>query len=295
MAKSKEQNYNPYDKEEEIINLLAKGFYKPLSNQEKESIGEYYINYAPRKLYKYRWDLQERDLQALTMNRMWFSNCKLFNDPFECTSNTNYARLIDKLLKGNTEVGKNYISLSKLEQISLQKNLIKQEENNISIIENFKDEIVVSCLSERNDSTLMWGHYGNSHKGYCVEYDILDLSRETNKTYIPVKYSNKMPELKGFEAFDIPKYILELVRTKAEDWNYEQEWRCVQDKVACGARWCDDGALLDVSAPTAVYLGCRADNLVDPFKEVCSGILKIPLYQMKIKNGEYTLFSNRII
>ena len=35
-----------------------------------------------------------------------------------------------------------------------------------------------ACFSEVNDSLLMWGHYGNSNKGYCLEYDTNDLFLE---------------------------------------------------------------------------------------------------------------------
>lgn len=30
---------------------------------------------------------------------------------------------------------------------------------------------LVACFSETNVSSLMWGHYADSHKGYCLEYD----------------------------------------------------------------------------------------------------------------------------
>uniref|UniRef100_UPI0020CD2CC1 DUF2971 domain-containing protein n=1 Tax=Vibrio cholerae TaxID=666 RepID=UPI0020CD2CC1 len=29
----------------------------------------------------------------------------------------------------------------------------------------------ILCLSAKEDSLLMWSHYGNSHKGYVIEFD----------------------------------------------------------------------------------------------------------------------------
>jgi len=299
MGKSKKDKsnskYSP-NKELEIINLIAEGLDTQLTDEEYDVIGEYYVNQAPRKLYKYRSGLEDRDIQALISNKMWFSTCKMFNDPFECTPNTNYFQLIDKLLRENEEVKQGYIGLSKLEQVTLIKKFLEEQKNtNIMDIENFKNGIAVSCLSSRKDSILMWGHYANSHKGICIEYDILELAEKTRKTYIPVKYSNEMPHMTGLGEHDVYRYILELIRTKAKDWEYECEWRCVQDEAACGNNWTNEGALLDVSPATAIYLGSGANELVEPLKEICSHTLHIPLYQMKVGKEEYKLIPERIL
>ena len=35
-----------------------------------------------------------------------------------------------------------------------------------------EDMAYMSCFSEDNDNLLMWAHYGDNHRGICVEYDI---------------------------------------------------------------------------------------------------------------------------
>ena len=30
----------------------------------------------------------------------------------------------------------------------------------------------IACFSEQNSSTLMWGHYADCHKGFCLEYQL---------------------------------------------------------------------------------------------------------------------------
>ena len=29
----------------------------------------------------------------------------------------------------------------------------------------------IACFTESNDNSAMWGHYADSHRGFCIEYD----------------------------------------------------------------------------------------------------------------------------
>ncbi len=39
-------------------------------------------------------------------------------------------------------------------------------------LEFIQDSMNVSSFCEENDQFLMWSHYSNSHRGFCIEYDI---------------------------------------------------------------------------------------------------------------------------
>ncbi len=42
-----------------------------------------------------------------------------------------------------------------------------------------KDEFKsIACLTETEDSLLMWSHYANNHCGMCVEYDLLSINEQ---------------------------------------------------------------------------------------------------------------------
>lgn len=86
----------------------------------------------------------------------------------------------------------------------------------------------VSCFSEDNDNMLMWSHYGDGHKGFCLEFDT---SYDPFTKMFPVSYSKEIPEidmdqflngsadnLQGISANLLHKYI---------DWKYEKEWRII--------------------------------------------------------------------
>lgn len=116
----------------------------------------------------------------------------------------------------------------------------------------------IACFSEKNDSTLMWGHYADCHRGFCLEYDFKSVLGECkyccknikgcnnfmlNFSIAPVTYSdirfdataylssvlqnylckaNQIPiELDCEDTLIISKCLL----IKSMDWSYENEWR----------------------------------------------------------------------
>ena len=164
----------------------------------------------------------------------------------------------------------------------------------IELLEGMRQNISISCLSERNDSILMWGHYANMHKGICVAYSVLEMT-DREKTFVSVNYSDRLPVLIEYSEHGITRLFLESLRTKASDWEYEKEWRCIQDKAACGESWRRNGALLDVSSPKAIYLGCRSSvTQVEQMKRICFDLLEIPLYMMEQSKTEFTLLPKEI-
>lgn len=104
----------------------------------------------------------------------------------------------------------------------------------------------------------MWAHYGNNHKGICIEIDI-DLLPKTNITNDFVHYNDSFHvnsfknELEIFEEKKIiNEYIVEnteqLFFKKECDWKIEQEYRFISNS----------HDYLDITnAITAVYLGVR--------------------------------------
>lgn len=90
--------------------------------------------------------------------------------------------------------------------------------------------IGVLCLSSRFNSTLMWSHYANQHRGVCVEYDVSGL---TSQSLHKVSYGESRKVL----ASQIRDWVLREDRvarqavdkacllTKSREWKYESEWR----------------------------------------------------------------------
>jgi hypothetical protein len=81
----------------------------------------------------------------------------------------------------------------------------------------------VLCMSKSWESPLMWAHYGDSHKGMVLGFDV------SGEAYQEVEYISERPTLlsMGLNTLDdiTPDDIRRLMRMKAEGWAYEKEFR----------------------------------------------------------------------
>jgi len=278
----------------EVMEIVIKRLLgQQLSKEDSETVGRYYVLQVPSKMYRYRPYRPDdnREIEAIINNNIWFSALSEFNDPFE----SYYTLDVKSLISLDTDIKNIMGSLSLIQQQTLIEEVLEDidyDKLHREIVSNY----TVACFSEKNDSLLMWGHYSSGHRGICIEYDTMDLAYNKGKVIIPVNYSNNIPRIKNKDNASIMRFILQLLRTKCTDWKYECEWRCIQDKGACGKAWEAKGALLDSSLPTAIYVGCKAaDEFIDTLVKTCTDTLKIPLYKMMQSKREYKLIPERIV
>ena len=126
-----------------------------------------------------------RDMESVIKDELYASRFDQLNDPFEAMATQSFGEAI-QLLK---EVG------------SDQYGTIQELTHKII---GFRERAGVYSLSKSQcgfpDSELMWAHYADSHKGFCIEYDIeqLALSEELwfNVSSIDqVVYSPTIPKM----------------------------------------------------------------------------------------------------
>lgn len=126
----------------------------------------------------------------------------------------------------------------------------------------------VSCFTTTPYSMLMWSHYANYHKGFCIEYEFSDDIKKYEKilsNILPVIYSNERKNvlnacLQYLEnetiseevVWDIYKYGL---LTKSLDWRYQNEWRLI----SLDSSITDSKYNCDFFPITKVYLGNRME------------------------------------
>ena len=105
-------------------------------------------------VYKYRGGSFKRDLQSLKNDTFWASNTKQLNDPYE-----------------------RFISIKDYQQqLNNLKNIFSQHRAHLTLIEQSLKNIIdmkdtklgILSLSKRYDDELLWAHYANSHKGFCI-------------------------------------------------------------------------------------------------------------------------------
>ncbi|MBU3821313.1 DUF2971 domain-containing protein [Flavobacteriaceae bacterium XHP0103] len=172
-------------------------------------------------LYKYRSGNKEvfkRDLFALEHNYFWGSSIEKLNDPCEGLVTS------DGFLKQSNSLELFFGKKVKDDFINLKTAL----EDVIAV----NKKIGVYSLSKNYTDELLWAHYGDSHQGYCIEYDLQNLELGyRNKIYsFPVKYSNKPPDIDFRDINSSNTKIIEkIIGFKSKRWEYEQEYRIISD------------------------------------------------------------------
>jgi hypothetical protein len=89
----------------------------------------------------------------------------------------------------------------------------------------------VLSLSENPVSKLMWSHYSDSHRGFCIEYNFAKLPYDDlrRRLCFPVFYTHKLRDATRYMAktdfIDYNNLFGQFMWS--DDWAYEKEWRIV--------------------------------------------------------------------
>ncbi len=212
---------------------------------------------VPKLLYKFRrWrdtkgKAYENDQLILTSRAVWFASPADFNDPFDCripyrfdlmSREEQLTREITILLRDHPSWDARQLNSEAEKQVSMKSYYSKDpnvaEMGQKEYFREIAAHYGVLSFAGNCDSILMWSHYADSHRGFCVEVNAEALVLQfymlsiTDKEFI---YPN---QVRYYER-DIPKVIpsnddeedLErhqsLLRTKSKDWAYEEEYRFI--------------------------------------------------------------------
>lgn len=196
-------------------------------------------------VFKYRsFDKNNLNLRLIKENTLWISDRLFFNDPFEF----DVSKLSDEEMKciyGDTYRLLNSLDKNKIYEIKEKTNKDIQE-----IIHKLDNGLGVCSFCENKDNMLLWSHYADSHKGFCIEYDLIELLKKYIFIY-PVIYSDKKISLSDIEEANEKNRLIQFI-WKAKQWEYEREWRAIVQKDSNE----DIGSLIKSPKPKNVYLGC---------------------------------------
>ncbi len=182
-------------------------------------------------LYKYR-GVDAYSLSALINQTGWFAKPSSFNDPFDCAISISEERL-EESVQAALDVALERAGMSR-KDLPPEKLNVKPEDRQAfnlcrQLLLNDFQGIGVFCLSEIYSDILMWSHYADCHRGFCVEYERTP-QNALGRLAQPVRYQAQYPSLAFHDivssANDTPTDILWL--TKSEHWSYEREWRILQ-------------------------------------------------------------------
>jgi hypothetical protein len=120
----------------------------------------------------------------------------------------------------------------------------------------------IYCLTPHPNSLLMWSHYGDRHKGICLEFDT---SVPIFGGALQVMYRETLSPISAASLEDWERLASTLLE-KSSDWRYEDEYRVLARDSMADAAPADflpvtdkDFLSLSPGALTAVVAGCNAD------------------------------------
>ena len=148
-------------------------------------------------------------------------------------------------------------------------------------VKDARNNALISCFSKRYDSILMWSHYGDKHKGICIEFD------RPENDFLDVKYSKKRCK---FDLEDTTRRVLGymlsneevdvndkgLIRciskpfiVKSLDWKYEEEVRCILSPNSEGVSTLEELSLYKMPTNISkIYIGCKVDKTSEEYKNL---------------------------
>lgn len=249
--------------------------------------------YIPKTLFKYfsltdNLSLNEQKLETLQQKKIFMSNVKDLNDPFD-----------------NKAYFYRQKELKKYERLA---------ENGGKLIDDFSVFSKVASLTANNVNSMpMWAHYANNHTGFCVSYD-MELNTELSSCTFPVQYTDERIDITSIMDRQVQQIVQQFEKQSQQgkkkillddlsliymtayfcnikhiSWNYENEFRCATGANAPGMPY--------ISAiPKEIYIGKNCTNTyLDRIIKIAKE-LQVPVFQMVFDelNSEFNLVPRRI-
>jgi len=141
------------------------------------------------KIYKYQ-SININLLKSLQKKMIWYSRIDQLNDPYE---------------------------------------LFFIDNSGTEIYTNFRKSLCVCCFSKNKDEVLMWSHYGDNHKGICLEWEI-DFEKMKGSLF-EIDYNNEITTLQKVDRLQSGHLSINIktngrfLLSKFKTWAYEEEIR----------------------------------------------------------------------
>jgi hypothetical protein len=211
------------------------------SHGEEDMDIEHLYKYG--SLYEDLEKLKERSEPLFSEPKIWLSRRKELNDPFECRPGFNFEgtkeqwiEFYSRMIKKNNPLLPPYEVTAEAVAIYLEgrhKDPQALEAIRKELIKTLEREIGLYCLSEINNSILMWSHYADNHKGYCLKFEATGHSPVFGEAQKVINYKDDYPIIEFFNTSNDEQVNLTFL-TKYIEWEYEQEWRIIDHENGSG-------------------------------------------------------------
>lgn len=228
--------------EEEVRSKIIKA----LMDNEIDIANKLLAVETPKSLFKYRAG-EQRDIDALKENKVWIGRASFLDDDEDArfrVKNVDAVCSVIDIMAAQDEKFKNP----------------KYKRDVSTIAETSKKDSLVCSFSETAENKYMWEKYANEYKGFCVEYDFIELQNSNNLFLAPVSYSLKR-EMDIRECNSKQHMVFMQLFTKypvgnnGEPWGEQLEWRYACFAKTLGVLDDEKGMLISVPIPKKIIFG----------------------------------------
>jgi hypothetical protein len=219
-----------------------------------------------RKLYHYEKFNPAWFADTLHRQRVHCSDPSNLNDPWDCMPWYDTASLEDPEAIEQFIVWLRTIAAKRPEpriEADFERRIRMNPDFRNRFIEGFStsNHSIISqrriyCLTPDPCSTLMWSHYGDNHRGICLEFNV---ENEVFRNAWEVSYSSVYPKW-------VPHRMIEasmtMLLTKSDAWDYEHEFRVILSPAYPDGhplKLNSEFLRLPTEALAAVVVGCRGN------------------------------------
>lgn len=244
------------------------------------------ITHDPMKIM-YKYVSADTAIKIITSGLLLYQSPQNFNDPYDAhfgmvdlkdTAKKLFLKTFQEIM-GATPSESDYVEW----QDSLNNTVV-------SSIQTMRSRMGIFCGSMTNSHLLLWGHYGDKHKGVCLGFKGLGADISGVSAAI-VRYVDKIEPM-AFALDMSPEDIFALVSmvcTKAKCWSYEEEVRVMKFE--------QNGLLpFEKSNLCEIYFG--ADSVETHVTSISNLLLRegynTKMYKMEMLTNEFKLIPKQL-
>lgn len=253
-------------------------------------------------LYKYRNfndESKKRTLEIINKQELFFASIESFNDPFDGKVHLRFDGKLNEIraaqirsqytMRLKKEEKFEGVTLEKL-KVTVEKKIteeyLENHDEHREILERIQKQHNnkgVLSLSTKNDNILMWSHYTYNHKGVCFGFEFTEPVFLNQKR---VRYQTHYDDIWGWLHTD-EEIIQRILYSKAIDWQYEDEYRIIRDKVGVerfhpsSLKEVIFGSMMEEKDKNEIISECEKYGLFPIYKEA---VIDVETYKINIKN-----------
>lgn len=242
--------------------------------------------HPPKILYKYLD--AEGAIKTLENCSLKFSSPLELNDPFECLYGAISQKSRDELyrllfnaryfkkdwikicderfgIENENEALRlfNIAEFSDLFEILFEMMFRSLSDNMHRTFPKMRKEVLIfkaiCCFSDKWDNLLMWGHYAGKHTGCVIGFDSNEIARQVgNPLQVRYPQENKRVPMPT-STTEVREMADKAMRTKAKDWEYEDEWRVISNITDLESKGGVFTHTFEATAVKEIIIGMRAD------------------------------------